>query len=262
MKLLQKSALLIIGHGSTVNPDSSRPYLLHAEKIRKKGIFAEVHTAFWKEEPSMKDVFYMIESQEIFIVPDFISEGYFTQEILPRELGVKIGRNQVNGKILHYTLPVGTHSLMTDLLVSKADKIVSYIPKEKITLFLFGHGTSFNSNSTKAIKNQVQFIKERKLGYFNIFDAYLEEKPFIKDCIAMSNTPYILALPFFIADGLHTYEDIPKLLGIQVIDNDESSIFDLSPFEIQGKQFFYGNSIGNESAVSEIILERVFQCIS
>src|SRR2546425_11790866 len=47
------AALLIVGHGSTVNPDSSAPTLAHASEIRRRKLFAEVGCAFWKDEPSL-----------------------------------------------------------------------------------------------------------------------------------------------------------------------------------------------------------------
>jgi len=49
----QKSnaALLIVAHGSTVNPDSSAPTLARAAEIRRRKVFADVGGAFWKEEP-------------------------------------------------------------------------------------------------------------------------------------------------------------------------------------------------------------------
>ena len=57
------SVLIIVGHGSTLNPDSSAPTHQHADAIRAQGIFAEVVCAFWKEEPSMTEVFEMVESR-------------------------------------------------------------------------------------------------------------------------------------------------------------------------------------------------------
>ena len=50
-----KTALLIVGHGSTVNPDSSAPTWTHAREIQRRQIFADVRCAFWKEEPSLRD---------------------------------------------------------------------------------------------------------------------------------------------------------------------------------------------------------------
>ena len=37
----------------------------------------------------MREVFYTVKSKEIFVVPNFISEGYFCQEVIPRELRVE-----------------------------------------------------------------------------------------------------------------------------------------------------------------------------
>src|ERR1700681_1887097 len=76
------AALLIVGHGSTVDPDSRTPTLAHAAEIRRRGIFADVPCAFWKEEPSLRDALFLFGEpaiKEVYVVPNFISEGYFTQ---------------------------------------------------------------------------------------------------------------------------------------------------------------------------------------
>ena len=83
------SALLIVGHGSTVNPDSSMPSLAHASEIRRRNLFADVACAFWKEEPSLRDATFFFADpaiREVYVVPNFISEGYFTETVIPREL--------------------------------------------------------------------------------------------------------------------------------------------------------------------------------
>jgi sirohydrochlorin cobaltochelatase len=81
-------ALIIVGHGSHLNEDSSLPVYEHAARIRETGEFDEVVECFWKEEPSMRHVLDTVESDEVFVVPAFISEGYFTQQVIPRELGL------------------------------------------------------------------------------------------------------------------------------------------------------------------------------
>src|ERR1700726_656328 len=111
------SAVLIIGHGSTVNPDSSAPTLAHAAELRRRKVFAEVACAFWKEEPSLRDALFLFDElaiQEVYVVPNFISEGYFTQTVIPRELELS-GRitTRANGQIWNYAEPVGNHPLMT-----------------------------------------------------------------------------------------------------------------------------------------------------
>src|SRR5438874_12746791 len=90
-----RSALLIVAHGSTVNPESSAPTLAHAAEIRRRDIFSDVQCAFWKEEPSLRDAIFLFDPDAIktvYVVPNFISEGYFTQTVIPREL-------ELNGKI-------------------------------------------------------------------------------------------------------------------------------------------------------------------
>ena len=49
----------------------------------------EVECAFWKEEPSLRDALFLFDPEsirEVYVVPNFISEGYFTQTVVPREL--------------------------------------------------------------------------------------------------------------------------------------------------------------------------------
>jgi len=59
------SALLIVAHGSTVNPDSSAPTLAHAAEIRRRKIFADVGCGFWKEEPSLRDALFLFDAELI-----------------------------------------------------------------------------------------------------------------------------------------------------------------------------------------------------
>ena len=121
------SGLLIVAHGSTVNPDSSAPTLAHAAEIRRRKIFADVECAFWKEEPSLRDALFLFDPEsirEVYVVPNFISEGYFTQTVVPRELELN-GRitKRSNGQIWRYCEPVGNHPLMTELLLKRASDV-------------------------------------------------------------------------------------------------------------------------------------------
>ena len=165
------SALLIVGHGSTENPDSSTPYFEHADEIRSRGLFSEVHCCFWKEEPSMREAFYLIDSDEIYVVPDFISEGYFTQDVIPRELQLTGSTTVVRGKKYHYCLPVGVHRSMTDLILKRAKEVAPGVDPATTTLIITGHGTGLNQNSTKAIRDQVDLIAASDAGYAAVFDA-------------------------------------------------------------------------------------------
>lgn len=254
------SALLIVGHGSTENPDSSTPYYDHAAEIRKRGIFGEVRCCFWKEEPSMREALHMFDAKEVFVVPDFISEGYFTQEIIPRELELSGPTSTVRGKTWHYCQPVGTHSSMTQLLLRRAREVAPDVDFSQATLVITGHGTGLNQNSARAIKDQVALIAASGAGFARVTDAYMEEPPFIRDWHEFSNTPVVIVVPFFIADGAHSYQDIPVMLGIEPETGSAASqreVFRHNPHHLHGKTLYYSSAIGTAPDIVDVILDQV-----
>src|SRR2546429_666783 len=166
----QKSnaALLIAAHGSTVNPDSSAPTLAHAAEIRRRKLFADVGCAFWKEEPSLRDAMFLFDPgfiREVYVVPNFISEGYFTQTVVPRELELD-GRitKRSNGQIWKYCEPVGNHPLMTELLLKRAREVAPDAAPAETSLLIVAHGTDLNENSAVAAKREAEKI--RALGIY------------------------------------------------------------------------------------------------
>ena len=254
------SALLIVGHGSTGNPDSSAPYFEHADEIRRRGLFAEVHCCFWKEEPSMREAIYMIDSTEIYVVPDFISEGYFTQDVIPRELQLTGPTTLVRGKIFHYCQPVGSHPSMTELILRRAREVAPQADPAQTTLIITGHGTGLNPNSAQAIRNQVRRIAASGAGYAAVLDAYMEEPPFIAGWNLIAPTPQVIVVPFFISDGLHSYQDIPVLLGIEKDPGSAAShrdIFRHNPHHLRNKTLYYSSAIGTERLLATVILDQV-----
>ncbi|MGK0186044.1 MAG: sirohydrochlorin cobaltochelatase [Verrucomicrobiales bacterium] len=254
------SALVIVGHGSTLNPDSSDPTYQHADTIRARGVFAEVACAFWKEEPSMREVLHMLDSDEVYIVPNFISEGYFTREVILRELQLDGPVTVRDGKVLRYCDPVGIHPSMTQLLLSRADEVAPDAPRSESTLIVVGHGTTLNDLSTKAIKDQVQLIQQQDDAFAQVIDTYMEEPPLISDWHTLSSQPNVIVVPFFIADGLHSYQDIPVMLGLEKEPTEAAStraIFRQNPNHLHGKALYYSSAIGTEPLMADVILDQV-----
>jgi sirohydrochlorin cobaltochelatase len=253
------SALIIVGHGSTVNPDSSAPTLDHVENIRARGIFAEVHPAFWKEEPSLRQVLHMVEAQEVYVVPNFISEGYFTRTVIPRELELDGPITQLGGRVIKYCEPVGSHSGMTELLLRRAQEAAPGVPPQETTLFIVGHGTDLNDNSAAAAKREVEQIAARGV-YAEVLNAYMEEAPLIAEWDQLASRPNVVVVPFFIADGLHSYQDIPVLLGIEAeigAAASQRSIFRRNPYHLRRRTLYFASSIGTEPAFADLIVEQV-----
>ena len=255
------SALIIVGHGSTVNPDSSAPTFEHAEEILRRGVFGEVHCAFWKEEPSLRQVLHTVDRDDVYVVPNFISEGYFTRTVIPRELELDGPVTQRGGRTIKYCEPAGNHVRMTELLLHRAAQIAPGVPPRETSLFIVGHGTDLNDNSAAAAKREVARIRERGL-YAEVLNAYMEEEPLIAKWDALSTQPNVVVVPFFIADGLHSYEDIPVLLGIAdespgAASANRDAVFRGNPYRCRGRTLYYASAIGTEALFAEIILDQV-----
>jgi sirohydrochlorin cobaltochelatase len=290
MSFNRDSALLIVAHGSTVNPDSSVSTLAHAAEIRRRKIFADVECAFWKEEPSLRDALFLFEPEsirEVYVVPNFISEGYFTQTVAPRELELN-GRitKRSNGQIWSYCEPVGNHPAMTELLLKRAREIAPGIDPGETSLLIVAHGTDLNENSAVAAKREAEKIRALR-KYSSVLNVYMEEPPLVSEWRKLTKSPSVVVVPFFISDGLHSYEDIPRLLGIvhshperseaESKDPAESpsgfitgsldfarddtkmttrSVFRRNPYKIDNRSLFYAPSIGTDPGFADIIIEQ------
>jgi sirohydrochlorin cobaltochelatase len=261
------AALLIVAHGSTVNPDSSGPTLAHAAEIQRRKIFADVGCAFWKEEPSLRDAMFLFDPElirEVYVVPNFISEGYFTQTVVPRELELN-GRTtkRPDDQIWKYCEPAGNHPKMTELLLKRAREVAAGVDPADTSLLIVAHGTDLNENSAVAAKREAEKI--RVLGrYATVLNVYMEEQPLVSDWRKLTKTPNVVVVPFFISDGLHSYEDIPRLLGI--VDRDvkttKRSVFRRNPYTIENRLLFYAPSIGTDAGFADIIIEQALNAKS
>jgi len=269
---LSDAALVVLGHGTTLNAASAAPVRQQAEELRQRGIFAEVQEAFWKQEPQIKVVLAGLRESgrsRVFITPMFISEGYFSTEIIPKELGFSFPdrlKLKNGGTEVIYCQPVGTHESMTRVILSRVAGVVKQFPfplapkPKDITLFIAGHGTERNENSRKAIERQAELIRAQKI-YAGVHAVFMEEEPRIAGCHALAQTKYCVVVPFFISDGLHAVEDIPVLLGEpERIVKERLAAGQptwRNPTEKHGKLFWYSASVGTDPVMAEVILERV-----
>jgi sirohydrochlorin cobaltochelatase len=253
------AALLLIGHGSTLNADSSAPTWQHAEELRRRGLFAEVQVGFWKEEANFRQALRQVRASRVYVVPNFISSGYFTEQVIPRELGLTGPVTSVGGKQVGYCAPVGLHPAMTDALLRKAREVVEAScaaiaePARTACLFICGHGTSLNDNSTKIIHERAEEIRARGL-FADCQGVLMEQKPFVKDWRTLTDCRDVVVVPFFISDGLHSYEDIPVLLGLT--HNIREASF-ANPHVEGDRRLWYANAIGTASFLADLIVAQV-----
>lgn len=261
------AALVVLGHGTTLNGESAAPVMQHVAELRRRKIFAEVRAAFWKQEPHVKNVLAEITAPRVFIVPFFISDGYFSTEVIPHELGFPSvpAISHRPASILFYCSPVGSHDLMTTVILARAQEVVERFPFPRAprsadtTLLIAGHGTRRHANSRKAVERQVELIRALDI-YPDVGAVFMEEAPFIKGCHSLVKTRNIIVVPFFISDGLHVVEDIPVLLGEpeRIVKERLAAGQPIwrNPTEREGRLVWYASSVGTEPLLAEVIVQR------
>ncbi|WP_299264854.1 CbiX/SirB N-terminal domain-containing protein [Halorientalis sp.] len=262
-------ALVIAAHGSHLNSESSTPTFDHADTVRRSGGFDEVRESFWKEEPHFREALRTVESDEVYLVPLFVSEGYFTEQVIPREFRLEdwdvdqwesngTGATQTTltatdtGQTVHYCGPVGTHDAMSDVIAQRAESVTGD-PEvgEGFGLAVVGHGTERNENSAKAIEYHADNIRQRD-RFDEVKPLYMDEDPEVDDVTDFFDSEDIVVVPLFIADGYHTQEDIPEDMGL----TDDYRTGWETPAEVDGHRVWYSGAVGTEPLLADVVLER------
>ncbi|NDA26804.1 MAG: hypothetical protein EBZ05_08215 [Verrucomicrobia bacterium] len=258
-----ETAVILAGHGSTKNRDSSRHTRETARRLQNRGIFKEVRAGFWKESPSFQEVFQGLEAKEAIVVPWFLTRGYFVEKVLaeqfastpiPVRVAEPIGSRAEIVSLMRsraqrlaersFTLTIRFTRALKKLLKKREDRF----RLEETSLLLASHGTPLHTGSRKAADGLAEELK--KDGYKISRAMFLEEEPKIADWrqVAAPEGP-VMVLPHFLAGGLHGSEDVPGLLGIP--SGKEGW------YEVQGRMVGYGAPIGQPEEMEELILKMV-----
>jgi sirohydrochlorin cobaltochelatase len=200
---MKTKTLLLVGHGSSFNRDSSAPVYEHAARIRDQRLFDEVHVAFWKESPWICNALSRIDSDDVHVVPMFMAEGYFTRIVVPRELGTS--------SFMHLCRPVGTHSCMADLVLKRAASVGA--EQHETVLVVIGHGTDRSTTSSDTVCRVTGELRER-CEFQSVECGFLDQEPRIESVVSAIDARNVVLVPFLMAEGYHTRETIPKALSL------------------------------------------------
>ena len=256
-----RTSVLIVAHGSQLNPYSAIPAYTHAYRIKRWGRYEEVRVAFWRELPSIDQALELLPGEQLVVCPLFISEGYFTRTVIPTELGVNLWDEPpatIDGRPVHYTRPVGTHPKMSGVLEDGATHLLDQSGKDSrdCELVLVGHGTTRDANSAKIIHKQAEAL--RALNRFHaVTPLFLDEEPRLEDYLEHTESKNLFVMPYFISDGLHTRWDIPAALGISRPERGFSI-----QAESNGRRIWYTGAIGSSWTMTDLVLERIEEALA
>ncbi len=269
------ATLILVGHGATDNPGSREPVLKAGEILRERGIFGQVLEGFYRAEPPIRSLWDQVSGNRVFVCPLTISEGWFTNQIVPREIGLQgprpagqPDRQHRDGREVYFCVSLGDHPLMTDLLIRRAQDALQQSPGERATdptrtaVFIAGHGTKRNKQSRQAIEDQVERIQKRQI-FGEVHPTFMLEEPTIVDCWKATQLPDLVLVPFFMANGLHTLEDIPVMLGMNEADVrgrlQRGEPTWINPTSHGPQRLWYTPAIGSDPSLVDLVMERVLE---
>ncbi len=254
-----EAALLLLGHGSTVHCWSSAPVRAHTATLAASGLFGEVACGFWKEGPGMQEALARLTKPEVYLVPFFTVEGYFVRKVIPEVLQLEGWLTRRDGRILKLCRPVGAHPRLTEVLLHRAASAAPGVDPARAALLILGHGTPRDARSSEGVERQVAEIRRRGL-YAEVVGAFMETPPLIRDWTTLTSARDVIAVPFFMADGLHGDEDIPRLLGLEPFAGGGENREECNPHLFGERRLHYSRAVGSDPGMVQVILDQIAAC--
>ena len=136
----QEITLFIAGHGTEQDTNSRKSVDRHAEIIRAKGIYDDVHTVFMDEPPRIAEVFNLARTRCVVVVPFFMSDGLHVTEDIPVMLGEpehivrqRLAKGQPTWrnptekrqKLVWYSRSVGSDPRLKDVILERVEETLA-----------------------------------------------------------------------------------------------------------------------------------------
>jgi uroporphyrin-III C-methyltransferase len=205
-------ALVLAAHGSRRDPAANALVRRMVESLRARRLFDEVAAAFHQGEPGFDTVLDELTAEEITVVPFFTSAGHYSEVVVPEALA----RNRRYAEVrLRRSPPVGTHAGVAPLVARRVTELLrdEHLDRQAVALVVVGHGTRRHPDSRTATEQLAETLRRRRVAG-HIVAAFIDDDPPVDAVISSLGLPNVLVVPFLIGGGAHTFEDIPRLVGL------------------------------------------------
>jgi sirohydrochlorin cobaltochelatase len=203
------TTMILLGQGSSYDPEAAAAVHLHAARVQAAGGFDEVRAAFWEQPPHIRQVLAEAAGDDVVLVPLLMSDGYLARVVLPRALDLRRPFTRRGAQRIHYCAPIGTHPRLP-WLVGRLAAEAGGGPDS--ALVVVGHGTRRDAGSASTTWKVVHAL--RRAGRFAaVAGAFLDEEPGLPAMLAELRAESVVLVPFFLAEGPHTRLDIPARLA-------------------------------------------------
>lgn len=245
--MTDRTALVLAGHGSHISPFTAGLVWRYVESLRTQGIADEITACFWKEQPSFSEVLNTLHADHITVVPVFTAQGFFTQKVIPAEMGLQGEVTQIGGRTVHYAKTLGEHPDLANIIRQRVETALDTyaLNPHGTTVAIIGHGTRRSSQSQQATRDQVQLLADRHI-VSKVINAYLDDTPDIPSIYTRATTDDVIVVPFFLAPGSHVSIDVPDALDLE--ENQRTAF-------INGKHIIYTDPVGTDDTVCQLIID-------
>jgi len=211
------TALVLAGHGSHISPNTAGLIWNYVDALRELGAADEVTAAFWKEPPFFHTALHSLAAPDVTIVPIFTANGYFTQSVVPDEVGLQGALTQREGRTIRMTPPLGTHPQIRRLVEKRVSDALSAhnLNAAEVTIALIGHSTRRNPISRAATEAHAAHLRTL-YPEAQVEAIYLDDDPSIPTIYTTARHDVIIAVPYFLAAGSHSTQDVPNALGLPI----------------------------------------------
>lgn len=243
--------VVLAAHGSLLDAASAAPTFAHAGALRERGY--DVRTAFWKEQPTLRRVLDTV-ADAATVVPLLTSEGYFADQVFPRELGLtESGVDDGRNAAVDYLDPVGTHPSMRDVLFGLAADAIEAVDSaaSEVGVALLGHGSERVEGSGGVTRRHAQRLGERD-RFASVEAVFLDQEPNVADVFEYVDAETVVVVPFFIAEGHHVTHDVPAAIGLPD-DYEPGDGF----ATVENRRVALTHAAGTDSRVVDVILDRL-----
>ena len=242
---MARTALVLAGHGSHISPETAGIVWEQVDKLRALNVADEVTAAFWKETPSFHQVLDTLEADDATVVPVFTAQGYFTQTVIPVEMGLSGKLTERDGRSIRYTPTLSEHPYLSHIVRERVSTAItqSGADASDVAVAIIGHGTVRNPESRRATLEQADQVRDLAGESLAVF---LDDSPSIPDIYTLTTRPVIIAVPFFLALGSHTTMDVPNQLGLASSETVR---------QVNGRQVYYTLPVGVSGDLDQMILE-------
>ncbi len=243
------TALVLAGHGSHISPETAGLVWQHVDALRAMHIADEVTAAFWKEMPSFHTVFASLEATDITVVPLFTAQGYFTQTVIPTEMGLSGQLTERDGRSIRYARTLSEHPYLGEVVkqrIEAAIRLLNTTP-DQTAVALVGHSTKRNPESRKATEAQAEAVRQMGVAR-EVVALYLDDTPEIADVYQLTSAPNLIVVPYFLAMGSHTTIDVPHELGLG-----DSELYKV--VKVNERHVYYTQPVGVDDDLLQAIIE-------